>query len=174
MQHKNLFSPIEFSLFSDVGLLHDLRKLATANRGVSRAIPFLSFDRPVRKKRERERMGKALNGFEAERNSRSFRFVLDRLTAITFLIVTGVLSCARRTLRGLFATPCQSSAKIVRDREGCRRDIRTRQCSSPAWSFGKISSPRRIGFSVLHTSNKRIWVTLCLLHVFIRLCARFL
>jgi len=44
--------------------------------------------------REKGRGMKALNGSEAKRNSRGFRFVFDRLTAITFLIVTAVLSCA--------------------------------------------------------------------------------
>lgn len=106
--------------------------------------------------RKRERG--ELNGFGTKRNSRGFRFVLDRLTAITFLITSGVLPHAWRTLQGLFATLCQST-KTVRDTRRVSFDEtfawRSSQiCETRSFGIDRISSLSRISIEFSLHPNK--------------------
>lgn len=115
------------------------------------------------------RRREALNGFGAKRNSRGFRFALW-LTAITSLIAFRVLSRAWHTLRGLFATPCQSSVKTVGDQKGVAtlRHSRDAALELVVRSLGteRISSPSRISFEFSHVSNHRVWFSLTFLFLF--------
>lgn len=107
--------------------------------------------------RYRKRTREELNGFGTKRNSRSYRFALDLLTAITFLIAFGVLSHAWRTFQRFFVR-VNRRWKSWETLAGCRSyktfaRRSSRICSSVFWDRERISFLRR-SFEFPHASNK--------------------